>query len=619
MKLNAKNTNTRGSKSITESWAPMIERATGIKDPARLEWLAAVAHNQAKNLNEDAFQYTSNAHSALGGAYSPYSTLYNTVGVGDPVPAGRPALTGADYADHTINGSGDKYAALLPLALKVGAKAMGFELVNTTPMAGPTGVLPYMDYVYAGAKQPFGATPAYSADTANPAVINDNSVNPNPFGVFGLPHAFKAVVISAKADGTPLTEGAEKMELKAKPEFKAGLKLVADSLQVEFIGWSRIDGDPMFKVVAGAKSLGAYFVQELKFADAENKFELTLNGPRLISMLEDQVMGFTGSGARDRDPWTGTYQDGTVLYDPMSRGTGETTPARQLSLQFFTKNVQVGTIDASVAVTQEQVQDLQKQWGIDVMKMLENACINELTSVINRHITSQLFGLGWKNHVKIIEVEGPANNMNITFDPNKTPANPGLTPAYAIPQRSFDNMGNELVNYTNVALPYKPIYTNPNAVFENRDTLIKRIFNNILLASNWIQQRGRHGAGTFVVTNITVATALQSNAHYSFSPIENTLNQAGGQLYPVGTVCGMTVYCDPNMRGDDCRVCVGRRGAKDEPGLHFCPYILADSVRIIAENTMAPKLQIKSRYALVHAGWFPETQYVTFAVDMANI
>lgn len=126
MKLNTKNTNTRGTKSITESWAPMIERTTGIKDPARLEWLSVMAHNTAKSLNEDAFQYASNAHSALGGAYSPYATLYNTVGVGDAVPAGRPALTGADYADHTINGSGDKYSTLLPLALKVGAKAEGF-------------------------------------------------------------------------------------------------------------------------------------------------------------------------------------------------------------------------------------------------------------------------------------------------------------------------------------------------------------------------------------------------------------------------------------------------------------------------------------------------------------
>jgi hypothetical protein len=613
MKLNQKNTTRGVAKSITESWAPMIEKTTGIKDPERLSWLSQVAHNTAKNLNEDAFQFSSNASSALGGAYSPYSTLYNTVGVGDAVPAGRPALTGADYADHTNLGSGDKFAALLPLALKVGAKAMGFELVNTTPMAGPTGVLPYMDYVYAGSKQPFGATPAYDAESANPMV--NGHVSGSAFSTNGLPSAFKVAVKSATATDVEIVAGAEKLALKENKVLTAGLALAADDLKVEFIGWSRIDGDPMFKVISGSKSLGDYFAKDDVVLTGEG-VTLTVVGPRLISMLEDQVMGFAGAGARDKDPWTGTYQDGTVLYDPMSRGTGEMTPARQLSLQFFTRNVTVGTIAASVAVTQEQVQDLQKQWGIDVVKMLENAAINELTQVINRHITSRIFGLGWKNHIKIVEVEGPANNMNITFDPDATTK---MTPAFAIPQNYYNSNGNEVTSYTNIALPYKPIYSNPNATFENRDTLIKRIYNNILLASNWIQQRGRHGAGTFVVTNITVATALQSNAHYSFSPIENTINQSAGQLYPVGTVAGMTVYCDPNMAGYDNRVCVGRKGGKDEPGVHFCPYILADSVRIIAENTMAPKLQIKSRYALVDAGYFPETQYVTFAVDMANL
>ena len=145
------------------------------------------------------------------------------------------------------------------------------------------------------------------------------------------------------------------------------------------------------------------------------------------------------------------------------------------------------------------------------------------------------------------------------------------------------------------------------ANFENRDTLIKRIFTNILAASNWIQQRGRYGAATFVVTNIRVASLLQSDAHYSFSPIENTVKQTAGQLYPIGTVCGLTVYVDPLMKANDTRVLVGRKGAKDEPGVHFCPYVMAEVVRIIAEGTMAPKLMIKSRYALVDAGFYPET------------
>ena len=72
-------------------------------------------------------------------------------------------------------------------------------------------------------------------------------------------------------------------------------------------------------------------------------------------------------------------------------------------------------------------------------------------------------------------------------------------------------------------------------------------------------------------------------------------------------MAGMTIYVDPLMNGSDTRVLVGRKGAKDEPGTHFCPYIIAESYRTIAEATMAPKLMIKSRYALIDAGWFPET------------
>jgi len=44
------------------------------------------------------------------------------------------------------------------------------------------------------------------------------------------------------------------------------------------------------------------------------------------------------------------------------------------------------------------------------------------------------------------------------------------------------------------------------------------------------------------------------------------------------------------------------------------PYILADTVSITAEGTMAPKMLINSRYAIVDAGFYPETQYFTFTV-----
>jgi hypothetical protein len=564
-------------------------------------------------LNEDAFQLGSNSFAAQGGTYTPYNNLYNTVGVGNPVPAGKPALTGADYADNTTLGSGDKYPALLPLALKVAAKTIGFELVNTTPIQGPTGVLPYMDYVYSGSKQPYGATPGFDAESANPRYFNQNgSADDFAYKHFGLPASFKAAIQPVK-DGATVTKSVSdiKKELKDANQkiLLAGTKLTgATNLVVEFIGWSRIDGNPMFKVVSGAKSLGEYFESAVEFTGTSNGKEVAFSvaGPQLISMLEDQIQGFAGAGERDRDAWYGTYQDGTVLYEPMSRGTGEMTMPRQLSLQLFTKHIQVGTIQVGCAVTQEQVTDLQKQWGIDVVKMVENAGINELSSTINRHITSRLFALGWKNHCKLVEVEGNNANLNLTFDPSSAQTTK-MTPALAIPQGETAENGTGYTSYTNVALPYKPMYINASATFENRDTLLKRIATNIMLASNWIQQRGRYGAATFVVTNITVASALQSNAHYTFSPIDNTINQTVGNLYPIGTLAGLTIYVDPLMGGNDTRVLVGRKGGKDEPGVHFCPYVMAESVKIIAEGTAAPKLYIKSRYALVDAGFFPET------------
>lgn len=615
--------------------------------------MSQLAHNTAK-LNEDAFVMPSNAYSQFGGTYQPYNNLYNTLGVGDPVPAGKPALTGADYADNKNLGSGDKYPTLLPLALKVAAKTIGFELVNTTPLDGPTGVLPYMDYVYSGSKQPFGATPAYSAGTQNPKA---NSQSNAPFEMYGLPHAFKASIAPGEAtivDGSTTDSSAAvklspaqiKRMLKGASAMPAGTTLIskmdvldgdmqvpahnADKLVVEFVGWSRIDGDPMFKVVSGSQSLGAYFnggaldfeaVYTPVGSAEEVNVVLTLHAPRLISMLEDQIQGFTGAGERDRDAWYGTYQDGTTLYEPMSRGTGEQTMARQLSLQLFTKHVQVGTIMVGCAVTQEQVTDLQKQWGIDVIKMVENAGINELSATINRHITSRLFALGWKNHYKLVEVEGPAANLNLSFDPSYT-ATSGvrMTPALAIPQsEQNDPTGVAYKSYVNVALPYKPMYIPSGAAFENRDTLLKRLAVNFLAASNWILQRGRYGAATFAVTNITIATLLQSNANYTFSPVANTISQNGGSLYPIGGMFGLTIYVDPLMGGSDNRVLVGRKGGKDEPGVHFCPYVMAESVQIIAEGTMSPKLMIKSRYALVDAGFYPETQYLTFCVDVAGL
>ena len=581
---------------IVESWGPAIKQLTNNtvneSNYEKFAWMCEYAHNHTMaKLNEE----------AVGGVSFPYQTLNNTMGIGNATPASFAGHTAADQQNPAAFGSGDKWPALLPMALQVAARTIGFDLVNTVPFQGPTGVLPFLDYVYAGSKDAYGATPAVDGATANPKIGTKLGQEVDPaYKLYDAPHAFRCKIVPALGE----TKKTAIEELVALDSSNGYLEITAaegagvTTLKVQFIGLSRLNAEPMFKVMGGQTnvSLGMVFGSSAT-ASVVGLSKSTLKNPRLISALEDQIQGFTGAGKYDSDRWSGTFQDPHHLYEPMDRATGEMQYPRQMNLKVFTKFVTVGTQSIAVAVTQEQVQDLQKQWGIDVLKLVENAAINELSQSMNKHILSRLFALGWKNHVQAYEAEGINLNLDLTKDPK-----------VAVSFATYGDDGVEAEWEMPVAKPV--IYGD----FENTDTMYKKIGVNMLAAGNVIMQRGRRGAANFVVTNWKIATMLQSNAQYAFSPIANTFNQNNGSLYPVGTIAGLTVYVDPLMHTQDTRVLVGRKGDKDEPQVVFCPYIMAESVRLITEGTASPKVLVKSRYALVDLGWYPQLNYLTFYV-----
>ena len=576
-------------QQIVQKWSPMIEQVTGLTDKSRLSWISKYAHFHALNEVAD----------GMGGVSTPYATLYNVPGVGNVQPAYLAGTTGAQQSSPLTKGSGDKWPALLPMALQVATRTIGFDLVNVVPMPGPTGVISYLDYVYAGGKQPYGAPPAYSPATANP----DQASGHNPiYDKYDAPHAFK-VRLDASAGLVPAALEEGDVVVFSNPGDA--------SVTVTYIGKSRIDGFKMFKIESwSVANTNLSDVFDGNTTTITNVTDATTGGtvpywPSLISTLEDQVQGFVGAGENDDDNWSGTFVNGNVLYEPMERGVGEVEYPKALGLQVFTKFIAVGTFQVSVSVTLEQIQDLNKQWGIDVIAMVENAGINEISQAINKHILSRLFGLGWLNHIRANTVEGINLNLDVTATTNST------TPTYAYP---LDGV----VNTATMVLPGAAIVPTATTAFENQDTLIKRIMAIIVAAGNVVMQRGRRGPANFIVTNLKLATALQTNAQYVFSPITNTFTQSNGSLYPLGTIAGMTLYVDPNMQYTDTRVLVGRKGAVDEPGTVFCPYLMAESVKLITEGTAAPKVIIKSRYALVDAGFHPETQYVTLYIKTSS-
>ena len=474
---------------IKNTWAPIISEATGINESEKLAWMSTYCHNH--KLYEDAnIMSVGNVgpmNLAGMGAVSFPSAISNGSGVNGNGQGG--------------NGSGDKSPTLLPLAMQVAAQTIGLDLVPVIPMAGPMGLLSYLDFVYEGGRLDGGTAPTY--------------------------------IKSKSADGAGTANGYTFTKLDQT---------------------SRIDGHTIYKVTGNGDTTKTML-------EAFESLTAVDNGIALVAALEDHIIGFTGGGV-----------DGAKeAYEPMSRNVGESTPDKVMGLSLFSKSVAAETFQVAAAVTREQVQDL-KQFGVDAVAQVEAVLTNELTQSINKHILGKM---------------------------------------RAIAERGI----------TNFALDY-------NLGGNTYGDVNRRILTHILAAANLIANRGRRGAGNFAVVDAKVASALQAVAGFVPNPMANTFNQVAGAIYPLGSIAGINVYTDPNMAFEGVtipageaeatkvghEILVGRKGDGNGAGLVFMPYLMAESVQTIAEGTMAPKVAVKSRYALVEAGFHPETQYQRFFV-----
>lgn len=557
-------------KTLLESKYPELKGSTN-----KLSWLSEYCTNHSNKENahmlNESFNYGSSAN------------LGNTLGMGSVMPGAAPGGVNTFYKGNV--GSGDKFPSTLPIAMQVAVRTVGFDIVGVIPMSGPTGILPYMDYVYSGGKMNTSEQPLVIK------IASDDITNET--GGYTVNHIYWGLSTS-----TP------------------GVSDIAKCVEMIYVGKSIIDGENIFRIGntytfdGTNKTLdesilisqifdttGAIALDNSGNPDATTgNFVAVTAKAQYVKALEDHIQGFSGAGINDAAAWSSNTMDGGQNIGPMSRATGESTYYRNMTITAFTKFIEAETYQASATVTTEQIQDMNTQWGIDVLTMVENALINEVSQSINKHILSRAFALGWSNNSKIQKIFGTTLN----FTTRKTNA-ATATPAYL----------NQFGFAETLTIPAYADFGD----FENLSTMQRRVVSKVFAASNIIAQRGRRGRANFVVTNVMIASALQDNAQYSFSPMANTISQDSGNLYPIGTLGGMEIFVDPNMGMNDNRILVGRKGSDEEPGLKFCPYLLAETISTIAEGTMAPKIAVKSRYALVEAGFHPETQYLTIYCD----
>jgi len=562
-----------------KKWSPILD-TLNVDDPVKREWMSEYA--EIHQMNENVA----------------YSTLYNLNGMG-PVTSPTVGTTPGSVwqAGSGAAGSGDVAQNLLPVSMKIAAQAIGLDLVAVKPTASPRIELLFVDFKYDNNDQDDEDRPLVfkvgskdstsDIETLKEALYAHMSVLNIQERIGGL----DARLFVKLGDGTATFANLKDFTGSATEDKEGWL---------EFLGFSRIDGYPMFRSFRQYYPVMDNTFANSSFDQSKNTFPQsgsissiieasgitymtgtttgstgTFSGEadiELISLMEDHIPGFSA---------------GWNLYDPMTRAQDERTYPGVIGPDVFTKAVQVGDVEITSALKRTQIEDIKAATGMDIVQKLEGVLINELTQVISKEIVASIRELSLKNRGSHTAPKDNAGNSKFDFNVDEY-----------------------------LTLPATNGFAAPGG--ETYHSIQRKLVAKINNASNFIATDGRVGPAQYLVTNGNLASVIQDIAGYTISPVQAGKLNTNGQLYPMGNLGNIAIYVDPYMRWDDNQIFLGRKNSVDQPGLVFIPYLMAQSISLISEATWAPRMLIRSRYAVADIGFFPEKQFMAIKVTDNN-
>jgi hypothetical protein len=553
----------------TKKWAPVLENMGVTGD--RVEWMAEYA--EFHSINENA-----------------YVNASNVAGMGNVLAAQPGTYAGQTngLAAGALTGSGDVGQNLLPVAMKIAAQTIGLDLVAVKPTPGPKIDLLYIDFQYDDTRlgasderpQIFKLNLATATlNTVSTAIRAELAKSPAISEITGGINGGRLFATIATSSTAAYAAGTfSRTEISNKENI------------VEFLGFSRIDGFPIFRAYRQANTAHTAVgsaAANWSFDQTRNTFtpiaamqsQIALVGNvvatgtvELVSALEDHIPGFsTNFGGVPTNAASGAY--------PMSRQEDDDTYAGVIGPKISSKTIAVGTIEVSSALRRTEIEDIKANTGMDIVQKMESILVNELSQTISKQIVAKIFEMG---------------SLNRTSAPLAT----GKTSVSATASTIFD---------------LDTSYVAGMQGGETTHAVQRKLITKIAHASNYIATEGRVGPAQYLVTNGGLAAALQDIAGYTVNPVKSKLN-GQGQLYPVGSIGDIAIYVDPYMKYNDNRIVLGRKNNPDQPGIIFVPYLMAQSISVISEATFAPRMLLRSRYAVAEVGWFPQKQFMTLVV-----
>lgn len=562
-----------------KKWSPVLENmgVTG----ERVEWMSEYA--EYHSINENAYANASNV-SGMGSVLSP-----------QPSSLAGQTIGNTTYGPGSSIGSGDVGQNLLPVAMKIAAQTIGLDLVAVKPSPGPKIDLLYIDFRYDDNH--------LGAQDERPQVFKLNAGATASALATQMQTGVGSTILQSSGG---LQNGRYFYSINGNGETTLGSATVSTTEPtasklgvVEFLGFSRIDGFPMFRayrqfntahtnVTGYDNNTGTLW----SFDPTRNTFGATTSmisqinsiagvginpdfaSIELVSALEDHIPGFSANWTRGGDSgFTGNY--------PMDRDADDKRYSGIIGPKISSKSVAVGTIEVSSALRRTEIEDIKANTGMDIVQKMESILVNELSQTISKQIVAKIFEMGDLNRTSApLSGSGLTNITNMTiFDLDTTYVTSG------------GGIGGETTH-----------------------AVQRKLITKIAHASNYIATEGRVGPAQYLITNGGLAAALQDIAGYTINPVKSKMN-ASGQLYPVGSIGDISIYVDPYMKYNDNRIVLGRKNNPDQPGIIFVPYLMAQSISVISEATFAPRMLLRSRYAVTEVGWYPQKQYMTIRVS----
>ena len=552
------------SKAV-KKWSPVLENMGVAGD--RMEWMSEMA--EYHSINENAYVNATNV-SGMGAVSAAQPGLYS----GGTLPT-------SGYANG-LAGSGDVGQNLLPVAMKIAAQTIGLDLVAVKPTPGPKIDLLYIDFRY----DDISTDSTGTGDRPQVFKLNATSLTAVKAAL-----AAKLLLASDGAGSSPIKQNTGGLQngrmwnnisngaiVYSEPATKTN--------QLEFIGFSRIDGQPMFRAYRQANTSGSNVVPNT-FVTGNNTFDATspmtslitnIAGVtassfgtlsiELVSALEDHIPGFSAN-------WTSALTGSAAGSYPMGRDADDNSYSGVIGPKISSKTIAVGTIEVSSALRRTEIEDIKANTGMDIVQKMESILVNELSQTISKQIVAKIFEMG---------------ALNATNAPASTAGGSATT--------IFD---------------LDTAYATSTLGGETTHAVQRKLVTKIAHASNYIATEGRVGPAQYLITNGGLAAALSDISGYTINPVKSKMNSQG-QLYPVGSIGDISIYVDPYMKYNDNRIVLGRKNNPDQPGIIFVPYLMAQSISVISEATFAPRMLLRSRYAVAEVGWYPQKQFMTITV-----